>query len=47
MFLKYCRNCGFRHLIIYALLDFLMDRKTDDNGEKERRRIKRINLDIS
>lgn len=44
--LKYCRNCGFKHLIMYALLDFLTARKSDDNREEERRGIIRINLDI-
>lgn len=46
VFLKYCKNCGFKHLVICALLDFLMAGKTDDNREEERKRIMRINLDI-
>lgn len=46
MFLKYCKNCGFGHLVMCALLDFLMSGKTDDNREEERKGIIRINLDV-
>lgn len=42
VFLKYCKNCGFRHLVMCALLDFLMSGKTDDNRQEERKE----NLDI-
>lgn len=46
VFLKYCRNCGFRHLFMCALLDCLMAGKNDDNREEERKGIMWINLGI-